>query len=694
MSDPKTKMIKRILIAILISAGVLLVAPQKKAMAQKPELLRDEFHQTYPLSQNGRVSLENVQGDVRISVWDRNEVKVDAVKSAYSRELLAGAEIKVLSSPDSIRIHTQYSHEDLNFTSNGDESFKNPASVNYTLTVPRNARLSSIELVNGELTIEGVAGDVNASSVNGEVNATNLAGDVKLGTVNGDLRASFERLDESKSISLGSVNGDVVLIIPSDSNAIVKAGTVHGGIRNDFGLPVRAGEYVGRELYGQIGRGGMRIKLGNVNGSVEVKNASDGRPKSPANSLLSVGQGKAVGVGTGKGEGKGKGKGEAAGDDDHDYDFTWESDGSEEKKSAARQAARDAVRAQQEAERAQREAARATREAQRTAVVAAREAARAKAESDREVNQAAVEAQREAAAAVRAAEVDVARSVVEAQREAQRVQREVQRVAREDAQRNVWVYAEGSNYRLVERDSAHFDVEGKPQVNVETFDGAVVIRGWDKPQVNVVVVKRSSTEKGLKGARFSARKTGNVITLNADFDPAFAQQISPGVTSVNANVSLEIFVPRDVILRAVSGDGRVTVEGVNGEFDLKSGDGPIDVVNGKGRILVRTGDGRIRVARFNGAADLVTGDGRIMLDGRFTQLAARTGDGTITLAVPLDFNATLETDATKVINESGLIVVEETGASKRLRRWKIGKGGTIITLRAGEGRIIIQTAEQ
>jgi DUF4097 and DUF4098 domain-containing protein YvlB len=693
MSEPKTKMIKRILIATLISVGVLLVVPHKRAMAQKPELVRDEFHQTYPLSQNGRVSLENIMGDVRISVWDRNEVKLDAVKSGYSRQLLADAEIKVISSPDSIRIHTQYPSNDLTFNSDGDESYKNPATVTYTLTIPRNARLSSIELVNGDLNIEGVAGDVTASSVNGEVSAINLAGEVKLGTVNGTLRATYERLDESKSVSLGSVNGDVVLIIPSDSNAIVKAGTVHGGIRNDFGLPVRAGEYVGRELYGQIGRGGMRVKLGNVNGSVEIKNASDGKPKSPANSLLSAGQGKAVGVGVGKGEGKGKGKGEAAGDDDDDYDYTWESDGSDEKKSAARQAARDAVRAQQEAARAQREATRATREAERAAAVAVREAARAKVEADREVTQATVEAQREAAAAGRAAAVEGARSAVEAQREIQRAQREIERAAREDARRNVWVYAEGSNYRLVERDSANFDVEGKPQLNVETFDGAVVIRGWDKPQVNVIVVKRASTEKGLKGARFSAKKTGNAITLTADFDPAFAQQIAPGVTSVNANVSLEIFVPRNITLRAISGDGRVTVEGVNGEFDLKSGDGAIDVVDGRGRILVRTGDGRIRIAKFIGAADVVTGDGRILLDGRFTQLAARTGEGTITLAVPADFNATLETDATKVINETGLMVVEESGASKRLRRWKIGKGGTIITLRAGEGRIILQRAE-
>src|SRR5947209_5220340 len=50
--------------------------------------LREEFHQTYPLTANGRVSLENINGGVHIAVWDQNEVKVDAVKRAYRRERL------------------------------------------------------------------------------------------------------------------------------------------------------------------------------------------------------------------------------------------------------------------------------------------------------------------------------------------------------------------------------------------------------------------------------------------------------------------------------------------------------------------------------------------------------------------------------------------------------------------------------
>ena len=90
-------MSKKIVIFALLSIGVLLIIP-RRVTAQTPntrELFREEFHRTFPMSPTGRISLENIQGTVRIQAWDRSEVKVDAVKSAYSRELLNEAEIKI-----------------------------------------------------------------------------------------------------------------------------------------------------------------------------------------------------------------------------------------------------------------------------------------------------------------------------------------------------------------------------------------------------------------------------------------------------------------------------------------------------------------------------------------------------------------------------------------------------------------------
>ena len=69
---------------------------------------REEFHQTYPLSPTGRVSLENINGGVQIKVWDRAEVQIDAIKRAYRRERLAEAKIEINANQDNIHIRTKY----------------------------------------------------------------------------------------------------------------------------------------------------------------------------------------------------------------------------------------------------------------------------------------------------------------------------------------------------------------------------------------------------------------------------------------------------------------------------------------------------------------------------------------------------------------------------------------------------------
>ena len=246
---------------------------------QPGEELREEFHQTYNLSPTGRVSLENINGGVQIKVWDRAAVQVDAVKKAYRRDRLNEARIEVNATEENIRIKTEYPDRDQYFSK---DHYDNPATVEYTLTVPRKAVLESVEMVNGSIDIEGVEGNVKASSINGRLNARGLMGEARLSTINGQLEATFTQLDESKPISLASVNGNLTLVIPSNANASIRAGTVHGGISSDFGLRVKHGEYVGHSMDGQIGTGGPRIKLGNVNGAIKITHAQDGLPISPA----------------------------------------------------------------------------------------------------------------------------------------------------------------------------------------------------------------------------------------------------------------------------------------------------------------------------------------------------------------------------------------------------------------------------
>ena len=123
-------------LAGVTAAAILALLMTIPAHAQ----VTQEFHKTVPLSADGRVSLSNINGDVEITGWNKNEVQIDAVKTARDQQRLDEARIEVNANSSSVKIETHYpSH----ITNN------NPASVHYTLHVPQNARLDKIDLVNG-----------------------------------------------------------------------------------------------------------------------------------------------------------------------------------------------------------------------------------------------------------------------------------------------------------------------------------------------------------------------------------------------------------------------------------------------------------------------------------------------------------------------------------------------------------------
>ncbi|MBA3322837.1 MAG: hypothetical protein H0T45_15510, partial [Pyrinomonadaceae bacterium] len=484
-------MLKKGLIMLAVLAVALLTATDRSRAGEEPlgEELREEFHQTYPLSPGGRVSLANINGAVRIVGWDQSKVKIDAVKRAHTRERLDEAKIEVDASADGISIRTRYPRQNMNYERG---SRRNPASVDYTLSVPRGARLESVELINGALEIENLTGEVNASAINGRVVARSLAGEVKLSTINGPLEATFTKLSGEK-ITLNSVNGPVSLVIPSNASADIRAHTIHGSITNNLGLPVRGvgpparrGHYVGSNLAGRLGDGsGSQIRLNNVNGGISILHAGDNRPLSPVTNLL--------------------GDMRVGGDDEAS---------SEEQiqREVEREVEREMRAAQREIEQGMREAAREIQQHQRETQQHGREmqqqhereAARAREQAGRDRQR--LERDRQRSERDRQREqAQLTRDVAEAQREAQQAVRESAQVAREIEQAMTQVERElnvrDGHYgdkRYVVRETKNFTISGTPRVRLETFDGSVSVKAWERPEVLVNIIKRAGDEASLR----------------------------------------------------------------------------------------------------------------------------------------------------------------------------------------------------
>ena len=229
----------------------------------------EELNWTFELNDGGRISLENINGNVDVTGHAGNTVEITAYKKAGSEDYLEKLEIIIEDSPDAIHIETEHPDSGLKGWFNWGKD--NSGSVRFTLLVPDTADLDAIESVNGNVRISGVSGLVRAETVNGDVEVSDLRGNASLETVNGGIDATFDKFAAGQKANCETVNGRVVVNLPEDADVSVTAETINGGIDGkDFGLKVDKG-FVGRDMEGDIGNGAGRLSLGTVNGAIKVR---------------------------------------------------------------------------------------------------------------------------------------------------------------------------------------------------------------------------------------------------------------------------------------------------------------------------------------------------------------------------------------------------------------------------------------
>ncbi len=558
----------------------------------------EKFEQSYPLSANGRVNVSNVNGSIVVEAWDRNEVRLEATKVAETKEALANVQIKVDSRADSFSVEADH---DSWRRDRGDKGWKNygKLEVQFKLSVPRGAVLDGVETVNGSVTVSNFVNMTKVSAVNGNVNATNLRGTAYLETVNGEVAADFDRLEPGSKISLETVNGKVNLTIPSDANATLKADSLNGNIKNDFGLPVRKGKYVGYDMYGRVGTGDVQIKLESVNGPLTISRKNDGKSVNPATNLLLQ-----------------KGK-----DDDGSWD-----DSSWRPKN----------------DKINKEIAEAMRESARAAGVGLNIAQAELARLAPEIEKIRVESLENF-------------KVIDKEKIQRSIEQGLQKEREALSKMRMINWSGGATF--IEKKSNSFPVKGTPKVTVEAKGSSVRIRGWDRPEVKYIL-----TEMDEGRRRTPATVTENVSESTVDLRVTNNAGASRDIY-FNGNsdaVRIEVFVPKKTNLKIIS-NGEIRLDGVSGDIVLSGEDEAIDVRNVEGKLQLQAVDGQVRIIGFNGELDSKTNSGDVYLEGTFSRISGNTSDGTFVLTVPEKYNAdvTADVDAITVENLAAPAVIKE-----------------------------------
>ncbi len=584
----------------------------------------EKFEQSYPLTANGRVNVSNVNGSIVVEAWERNEVRLEATKIADTKEALADVQIKVDSRADYLSVEADY---DTWRRDRGEKNWKNHGKleVQFRLSVPRGAVLDGIETVNGSVTVSNFVNITKASAVNGNVNATNLRGTASLETVNGEVVADFDRLETGSKISLETVNGRVNLVLPSDANATLKADSLNGPIKNDFGLPVRKGKYVGYDMYGRVGSGDVQIKLESVNGSLTVSRKNDGKTVNPSVNLLP----------------------QKAKDDDEDWD---------NETSMNRPSDKVNDKLNKEIAKSIKDSARAAAEgmkvAQQELVRIAPEIEKIKVETDKAV-----------------------------QIDQEKLQREIQdqmRKQRIDLSRMRTNISWPGRGQFIEKKSNSFPVKATPKVIVEAKGGSVRVKGWDRSEVKYVLTEMDG-RRGRAPVSVAETASENAVTLRLVNNAAAARDIY--FNGNTDSVRVEVFVPRKSDLKVVS-NGEIRLDGVSGNIDVSGVDESIDVRNVQGKLKVDAADAQVRIIGFEGELDSKTVGGDVYLEGNFSRIAANSEEGSYVLTVPEKYNA-------DVVANIEAITVENLHAPEVVKegQWRFGSGGPKFTFNISDGDI-------
>lgn len=130
---------------------------------------------------------------------------------------------------------------------------------------------ADLKTVSGDILLENSEGDVEAEVVSGDIDLIDISGaeEVMSKSVSGSVKF-VGGLSKGGSYNFSVLNGDVTLLVPSNSAFELYAKTFSGDINTDFEITL-SGKLSKTELRGTVNGGGAEVTLKTFSGDVYLK---------------------------------------------------------------------------------------------------------------------------------------------------------------------------------------------------------------------------------------------------------------------------------------------------------------------------------------------------------------------------------------------------------------------------------------
>jgi hypothetical protein len=251
----------------LVLLPILFAAMASAGRAE--EVVEEIIEQNYPMDPTATFTLHNEDGSVQIYGADITMMKLQAIKKAYSKDRLSRINVNVAVQPGAVRVETAYPPKPKWGLS--DRS----GTVDYVIILPWHCQVQGVELVNGEIVIEGMRGnEVRARLNNGRLFGNNCFTDLHLSIGSGVVGVGYDWW-EAHPIALETAitSGNTWLSIPSEARFRLHAETVNGHVFSDFGGPANRSRNGQTRLDLLIGDGdaNAEMKVLARDGSIQIK---------------------------------------------------------------------------------------------------------------------------------------------------------------------------------------------------------------------------------------------------------------------------------------------------------------------------------------------------------------------------------------------------------------------------------------
>jgi len=236
-----------------------------------------DFHHTYPLAANGRLSVETFNGSIEVTGWDEANTDISGTKYGRTQQAADDLQVSIDHSANAVSIRAVRPTER-----------RMNQGVKFVIKVPRTALLDRLVSSNGHIrTIDG-AGPARFRTSNGSIRVTGLKGNLEAQTSNGGINAELTatdgpvRLDTSNGaielrlpskfdddVRAHTSNGGITVRVPGDLNARLAARTSNGRVTSDVEVRT-SGEISKTRLEGILGAGGPLLDLSTSNGGIRI----------------------------------------------------------------------------------------------------------------------------------------------------------------------------------------------------------------------------------------------------------------------------------------------------------------------------------------------------------------------------------------------------------------------------------------